>query len=108
MEKLLLLLRKNQRSLHIITFEAIIAFLTRYENDLQVMAQNILEEIKPFLVETDLELLAMALKTTNICARNASAAQLKNQVRVCFDLANSTAIQGKSLNEIHLFFEIAT
>lgn len=51
MDKLLLLLRKNQRSLHIITFEAIIAFLSRYEQDFIQMTPVILNEIKPFLNE---------------------------------------------------------
>lgn len=91
-EKLLLLLRKNQRSLHIITFESIIAFLNRYEADLSQLAPKILEETKAFLTEQDLELLAMALKTINIAAKTASSAHLTNAMRECFNLANSQAI----------------
>jgi site-specific recombinase XerD len=71
------------------------------------MTPLILTEIKLFINEQDLELLAMALKTANIVSKHASAAQLGDSVRECFGLANSTTVQGRALEELHSFFEVA-
>jgi len=49
----------------------------------------------------------MALRTANIVSKHASAAQLGDSVRECFGLANSTTVQGRALDELHGFFEVA-
>lgn len=110
MGKLLGLLKKNQRTLHVYTFESMIAFLFKYGEQFGAQAPQILEEVAAFINENDLELVGMALSTSSLCFNimQSASPQANRVIEGSVVLANSTLISGKALDELHKFFSVAT
>eukprot|EP00357_Protocruzia_adherens_P030504 CAMPEP_0115033814 /NCGR_PEP_ID=MMETSP0216-20121206/40191_1 /TAXON_ID=223996 /ORGANISM="Protocruzia adherens, Strain Boccale" /LENGTH=1233 /DNA_ID=CAMNT_0002412403 /DNA_START=112 /DNA_END=3813 /DNA_ORIENTATION=- len=107
MPELCSFLKKQSRSLRLITLEALNGLIKRYRSDINAtLLQAALNECPQFFVDSDLHLAQLSLELATTILEGGHKFDVTGLTTHAVTLARSSSLQGKTLEKLQTFFQI--